>query len=138
MKQHEGDMSTSVKALSDLAEHVQILDPSPIDSYKSTLDRKWKTMANDVSARTNTRTCVRARASASLCVNTCACTYTQLDTRSELCRCGKDYLSSYADDVLPFAAWLKGAESRVKEMVSLSRSRDILLLERDEMKVTDR
>jgi len=69
----------------------------------------------------------------------CYCTVddVQLETRGELCRCGKDYLSSYADNVLPFEVWLKGAESRVKEMVSLSRSRDILLLERDEMKVGD-
>jgi len=51
MQQHEGDMSKSVKALSNLSKHVQILDPSPIDSYRSNLDRKWKTLANDVSAR---------------------------------------------------------------------------------------
>ena len=49
MRDHEGDLVKSVKALSDLAQHVQVLDPSPIDSYKVALDRRWKALGNDVS-----------------------------------------------------------------------------------------
>lgn len=59
----------------------------------------------------------------------------QIESRIELSRCAKDYLLSYATDSLPFATWLKGVESRIAGMNTLPRSKDLLLLEKDEMKV---
>ena len=63
-----------------------------------------------------------------------ACT-PQMDSRKELSRCAKDHLSTYANDALPFAAWLKGVESRIAGMTTLPRTKDLLLLEKDDMKV---
>jgi len=52
-----------------------------------------------------------------------------------LSRCGKEYLSSYADGGLPFATWLDGVESRIRGMKTLPRPGNLLLLEKEEMKV---
>ncbi len=45
----EANETKSVKALTELAQHKKVLDPAPIDSYKNSLERKWKAMTNDVS-----------------------------------------------------------------------------------------
>ena len=42
---------------------------------------------------------------------------------------------SYADGTLPFTAWMKGVEARIKDMKTIPRTKDLLLLEKDEMKV---
>ena len=60
----------------------------------------------------------------------------QIEGRIELSGCGKDYLSTYANHALPFTAWLKGVESRISGMTTLPRQRDLLFLEKDEMKVS--
>ena len=59
----------------------------------------------------------------------------QVESRIELSRCSQDSLSSYANASLPFATWLKGVESRIADLSTLPRAKDLLLLEKDEMKV---
>ena len=48
MESHREGVETTLKALTELAEHKELLVPSPIDSYKMQLDRRWKALGKEV------------------------------------------------------------------------------------------
>ena len=50
----------------------------------------------------------------------------QIETRKELTTVGKQHLSSYAGQSVPFAVWLSGAEGRLRNLGPLPRSKERL------------
>lgn len=38
-----------MKALEQLSEHKQLLEPAPVETYKAALDRRWKALGKEVS-----------------------------------------------------------------------------------------
>ena len=59
-----------------------------------------------------------------------------MEGRKELCASGKDHLTSYADLSLPFAVWIKGAESRLQSDAKLPKRKEQLLKEKEELDVS--
>ena len=45
---HKEDIDLTLKALEDLSEQRQLLEPGPIDSYRVALERRWKTLCKEV------------------------------------------------------------------------------------------
>ncbi len=43
-------VEATLRALTELTQHKQLLVPSPIDSYRMALDRRWKALGKEVSA----------------------------------------------------------------------------------------
>ena len=50
----------------------------------------------------------------------------QVETRKELTTVGKQHLSTYAGQSVPFAVWLSGAEERLRNLGPLPRSKERL------------
>lgn len=48
VESHQENYEETLKALERLATHKQLLEPAPIETYKTALDRRWKALGKEV------------------------------------------------------------------------------------------
>ena len=49
VESHKEDIEKTLKALAELSQHKQLLESGPIDTYRVTLERRWKALSKEVS-----------------------------------------------------------------------------------------